>query len=186
MIILNYQPTVKDHLEASQSNMFSVFPSKFLWLQVIYFLIASGVFLWLSLRNFWMVIYAPSQIPPESSIYNTIYNGFAFLGISIMLLNTYFPKFSPFKVWALKRDWKKQAIAYKTRSFTINETGVTFEIEGYQEFKQWEYYLKFVETKEIFLLYYSESLYHILPKRLFNDSSEIDRLRDILEKNLKN
>jgi hypothetical protein len=78
------------------------------------------------------------------------------------------------------------AIAYKLRSLTITETGVTFETEGYQEFKQWQHYLKFRETQEIFLLYYSESLYHILPKRLFTHVSEIDRLRNLLQKNLKN
>jgi hypothetical protein len=84
----------------------------------------------------------------------------------------------------LKRDYQRQAIAYKSRSFTINETGVSLKIEGYQEFKQWQHYLKFKETKEMFLLYYFESLYHILPKRVFTDSSEIDRIQDILEKNL--
>jgi YcxB-like protein len=182
MINLDYQPTVQDRLEASQSHVFSVFPAKFLWLSVIYFLIASGGFLWLSLQNFWMVIYKPSQIPPGSSIPNTIYNGFVFLGISIWILHTYFPKYSPFKLWTLKRDRQRQAIAYKPRSFTIDETGVTFNIEGYQEFKQWGHYLKFQEAKEMFLLYYSENLYHILPKRVFTDSSEIDRIRCILEK----
>jgi hypothetical protein len=187
MITLNYQLTVKDRLEAAQTHTLSPFKSRTRLhnLYNIFWLLIVGGYVWLSLRNFWIAIYQPSQITSTSSFEEYITNGCFQIIISFWMLNTYLPKWSPLKVWKLQSEWKRQAIVYKPRSFAITETGAKFETEGYQEFKQWQHYNKFAESKELFLLYYSESLFHILPKRLFTDVAEIDRLRDLLQNNLK-
>ncbi len=107
---------------------------------------------------------------------------FSFL-ISFLWLHQYFPCFSPTKRWAIARTWKRTVQMQLPINLSITETGIDFQIQGLQDFRQWQHYSCFRETKEMFLLYYSEPLYHILPKRVFSSPAQMSQFQDLLNEN---
>jgi YcxB-like protein len=96
-----------------------------------------------------------------------------------------FPRFSLTKRWAIARAWNQTAQMQLPINLSITETGVNFQIQGFQDFRQWQHYTGFHETKEMFLLYYLGTLCRILPKRVFSSPEQISQFRDLLrEKNV--
>lgn len=110
------------------------------------------------------------------------YSLFGFL-LFFLWLHQSFPWFSPTKRWTMARAWKRTVQMQLPINLSIAETGIDFKIEGLQAFRQWQHYTGFRETKEMFLLYYSESLYHILPKRVFSSIDQMNQFRNLLNEN---
>jgi hypothetical protein len=103
--------------------------------------------------------------------------------IPALYLHQTFPRFSLTKRWAIARTWKRTVQMQLPINLSITETGVDFQIQGLQDFRQWQHYTGFRETKKIFLLYYSGSLYRILPKRAFSSSEQMSQFRELLSEN---
>ena len=67
--------------------------------------------------------------------------------------------------------------------FEFTETGFHTSNELGNSTLPWEYFTKWKENEDIIILYQSDSLIHMLPKRLFTDHQELEMVRSLLEKN---
>jgi YcxB-like protein len=171
MIIFNYQLSESDYLSAAGIG------SKILsWSNISLLFIGYAV-----VSNFLHAMYI---IPDVSSgtISADQYWSTSFLCFLCTLpyLDNIPPRFNLFKRWAIVRTWKRTVQMQQPIIVSITETGVDWQTQGYQDFRQWQYYNHFRESKEMFLLYYSESLYYILPKRVFSSPEKMNQLKDLL------
>jgi YcxB-like protein len=94
-----------------------------------------------------------------------------------------FPRFSLTRRWTIKRAWKQTAQMQLPINLFLTEAGVNYKIQGFEDFRQWQHFTYFRESKELFLLCYSGSLYHIIPKRIFGNLEQMNQFRDLLKEN---
>jgi hypothetical protein len=174
IMMLDYQLSVNDYLYAARTAS----PNKILSFLYVGFLVYGG-----SLN-----LLRAIHIMPDVS--NGTTSASDYYGLSLLcfltvfyVLHQDFPRFSPTKRWAITRAWKRTVQMQRPINLSITETGIDFQIKGLQDFRQWQHYTAFRETKESFLLYYSEPLYHILPKRVFSSPEQIGQFRDLLNEN---
>jgi YcxB-like protein len=174
-IMLDYQLSVNDYLYAAGAAS----PNKILSFLNVGFLVYGGS---LNLLRATHIMPDVSNGTTSASDYYGLTSLFCFL-VSFYVLHQTFPRFSPTKRWAITRIWKRTVQMQRPINLSITETGIDFQIQGLQDFRQWQHYTGFRETKEMFLLYYSESLYHILPKRVFSSPEQMGQFRDLLNEN---
>jgi YcxB-like protein len=174
IMTLNYQLSENDYLSAAGT----AYPYKILSFLNVGGVIYVGV---LNLLRATHILPDVSNGTISASEYG-FYSLFSFL-LSFFWLHQSFPRFSPTKRWAIARTWKRTVQMQRLINLSIAETGVDFQIEGFQDFRQWQHYTGFRETNKMFLLYYSESLYHILLKHLFSSPEQMGQFRDLLNKN---
>jgi YcxB-like protein len=170
---LNYQLDANDYLCAARTAS----PNQLLL--VICLMI--GIFTTsklLQAMHIWQNMHRAASSPE----YNEAAIWFNFLISTIVLLSD-LPKANPLRFWSIPRLWKRSPQMQQPINLSISETGINFQIQGFQDFKQWQYYKHFRETKNMFLLYYSESLYYILPKRAFSGQEQMSQFRDVLSQN---
>jgi YcxB-like protein len=174
IMMLDYQLSVNDYLYAAGTAS----PNK-----ILSFLNVGGG-IYVGVLN----LLRATHILPDMSNGTMSASDYGFLSVFLFLLSFFwlhqhFPRFSPTKRWAISRAWKRTVQMQRPINLSITETGIDFQIQGLQDFRQWQHYTGFRETKEMFLLYYSESLYHILPKRVFSSSEQMGQFRDLLNEN---
>lgn len=66
----------------------------------------------------------------------------------------------------------------------ITETALNTTSEFGYATHPWKDFTKWKENKELFLLYQSDLLFNMLPKRIFSDPQQMDTLRSYLEQNV--
>jgi hypothetical protein len=66
----------------------------------------------------------------------------------------------------------------------FTETGIYTSNELGNSNLPWEYFTKWNENDDIINLYKSDAIIHMIPKRLFADSQQIEMLKSLLEKNI--
>jgi hypothetical protein len=173
MIIFNYQLSASDYLSAAGIDTKILSWSNISLLFLVYAVVS----------NF---LHATHIIPDVSggTISADQYWTTSFLCCLFTLpyLDNIPPRFNPFRRWAIIRTWKRTVQMQQPIILSITETGIDWQTQGYQDFKQWQYYNHFRESKEMFLLYHSESLYYILPKRAFSSPEKMNQLKYLLTK----
>jgi YcxB-like protein len=171
--IFNYQLSASDYLSAAGTG------SKILSLSNIYLL----VLVYAVVSNFLHAMHIiPDVAGGNISADQYWTNSFLYFLFTFLYLDNIPPRFNPFKRWAIVRTWRRTVQMQQPINLSITETGVDWKTQGYQDFRQWRYYNHVRESKEMFLLYYSESLYYILPKRAFSSPEKMDQLKDLLTK----
>jgi hypothetical protein len=69
-------------------------------------------------------------------------------------------------------------------TFHTEEKGLRFSTEGISGTKAWSDYFKWKEGKNCFLIYMSDNMYQVIPKRFLESESEIKTFREILQRNV--
>ena len=67
--------------------------------------------------------------------------------------------------------------------FEFTETGVHTSNELGNSTRPWTHFIKWKENKEVIMLYHSDVLFNMIPKRFFTDSQQIETFKSFLENN---
>jgi len=84
--------------------------------------------------------------------------------------------------YRLRKIFKQQKELHRPYTITIDEAGTHFKNEMGEANRPWNIFLKWKEDDNIIILYHSDLLFSMLPKRYLNDES-IQFIRGQLEKN---
>ena len=82
------------------------------------------------------------------------------------------------RAYAQRKDLQREC------TFLPSEEGLAFKSADTEGEKRWSDYLKWKEGKSVFLLYMSDNLYQLVPKRFFASEADIERFRDILTRKI--
>lgn len=127
-------------------------------------------------------------------------SGFVFLFPAIGLLTfvtnretkigTILPLFILAGIWALliwgapwfsaRSQFLQQPAAKGSRTMTLDGSGVHWRWNGGQADVEWRNFIRFVESKTVFLLYTSPACFNIVPKRAFV-AGEAESFRGLLQ-----
>ncbi|SRR5258708_7011992 len=80
----------------------------------------------------------------------------------------------------LKKIFQQQKLLHKPFSFTITDEAILSKAEHGQANLSWDIFRKWKESKELFLLYQSDILFHIVPKRSFASEEDLVQFRKLL------
>jgi len=152
---LEYRLTFNDFLEANQAHLKSHgFLYLFLW-------VVSGL----------MVV-----VGLASLLIGDIWN-FCFSVILGICIN---PSFYLLQRYCLARTWKSQRCIREPVTLEVTEEGLTLSSPYFQSNLKWQIYTGFLETKNLFMVYQSERLFNLFPKRAFNSDEQINEFRELL------
>jgi len=82
--------------------------------------------------------------------------------------------------WKTRRTYRQQKSLQREFRICFGDAGLSAENEIGNATTPWSDYTKWKENEHLFLLYVSDPVYHMIPKRLFNDSDDVSQLRQIL------
>lgn len=104
------------------------------------------------------------------------------LSLSFACLLSWFFLYLPHK--ASKVYWQQPSLR---APFTIEVVaeGLNYTSDVANADLTWDYFPKWKENKHLFLLYHSDDLYQIIPKRIFKDSQDQGALRTALSAHIK-
>lgn len=85
----------------------------------------------------------------------------------------------------VRRSYAQRKDLQQDISMTVTSDGLETRTERGYNLKPWDDYLTWKEGKSIFLLYFSDQLYQMIPKRFFSTSDDIDAFREILRNSVK-
>jgi hypothetical protein len=100
-----------------------------------------------------------------------------FLGIAGFL--TIFPRI---QIWLI---WRGTPSLHIESEYVIGEENIHIKNAVANASVQWEAFIKFGDTKSLFLIYVSKNLAHIIPKRTFQSPDQMDAFREILRRKIK-
>ena len=106
-------------------------------------------------------------------------NGYPLLIILICWLMIVFI----WRPWYFRRDFRKHPNFSREQTAHISEGGVLYKNEVSQSEVKWEAFVKFRETRNLFMLFSGGRLFHIVPKRAFSETG-VDEFRELLQRHL--
>ena len=83
----------------------------------------------------------------------------------------------------IKLQSKKSTKFKYVHKIKFIDEGMEFETNGVKSFIKWEFYKKYYEGKNIFVLVYDNRQYSVFPKEAFND--KIDTFKRVLSEKIK-
>jgi len=86
--------------------------------------------------------------------------------------------------WKTRRTYKQQKSLQREAKMTFDESGFSAANEFGSGITPWSDYVRWKENDHLFLLYISDPLYHMVPKRMFSKTDDVDQLRQILLTNI--
>ncbi|OYV74971.1 MAG: hypothetical protein B7Z66_14655, partial [Chromatiales bacterium 21-64-14] len=90
-------------------------------------------------------------------------------GLFCILL--FFLVYFPFKI---KRNYRQRKELQKEFTFVTTDSSLNVEFANGHYNKPWIDYLKWKESRNLFLLYHADNLYQIIPKRCSHSAGDID------------
>lgn len=107
---------------------------------------------------------------------------FNFLLLPLVALLIMTDGFSKLVFWfAIKRS----KYACSPREWVISPDNVFVSFEKAESNIKWDYFRKWLENEETFVLLHDRRMYYALPKRFFASDAEIDRFRELLKEKVK-
>jgi len=105
--------------------------------------------------------------------------------IILFILAVIFPIFyrKVFMPNQVKKSFEQQKGMSLPFEFEFTETGMLTSNKLGNNTLPWEYFTKWKENEDIIILYQSDSVIHMLPKRLFANPEELEVVKSLLEKN---
>jgi len=88
--------------------------------------------------------------------------------------------FTVYIPWKTRRVYRQQKALQRELSFKFDDAGVSVSNENGQSVTPWDDYLKWKQNDRLILLYLSDCMYHMLPKRMFAESADFNRLGELL------
>jgi hypothetical protein len=114
--------------------------------------------------------------------YLAISGKFDFLSLTLPLI--FVGAFLLYRYYLLPRQVRKIFFQQKELSspfeIEINEEGLKFSNEYGNSLRPWDHYTKWKENNELILLYHSDLVYSIIPKRFVTDPSQIEKIKNYL------
>jgi hypothetical protein len=157
---LNIKLTADDYIKA---NFVHMRPRPFIkW--VGYFLLFVAVVV-LGCSGFDAIVHRKGFITPIVLAASLAYLVFSF-GI-------YYPK-------RIRKIFLQQKLLQQSFSFAVTDEAVSSKAEYGQATLTWDIFRKWKESKDLFLLYQSDVLFHMMPKRCFSSAEDISRFRKLL------
>lgn len=84
-----------------------------------------------------------------------------------------------------RRAYEQRKDLQKECTLLPSDEGLSFKSADVEGMKAWSDYLKWKEGKSVFLLYVSDNLYQLVPKRFFATEADIENFRDTLTRRVK-
>jgi len=98
-----------------------------------------------------------------------------FLAMGYLILN-----FAVYLPWKTRRIYRQQKALQRELTMKFDEVGVNAENENGRSRTSWEDFHKWKANDQLILLYLSDCLYHMVPKRFFTDVGDFEQLRELL------
>ena len=106
-----------------------------------------------------------------------------FGGFDILFLVTivaFILNFTLYIPWKTKLVYRQQKALQRKLTFKFDDTGAEVSHENGQSTLPWSDYLKWKKNDHLILIYLSDCVYHMLPRRMFVDQTEFEKLGDLL------
>jgi hypothetical protein len=100
--------------------------------------------------------------------------------ILIIIFPLYRYVFLPNRIEKLFTQQKELSLPFE---FEFTEAGMHTSNELGNSTRPWTYFTKWKENKELIMIYHSDVLFNIVPKRFFAEAQQIETLKSFLEKN---
>lgn len=100
---------------------------------------------------------------------------------SLVYLALYFLVFVPWRARAL---FRRQKVLDGPFRILADSSGLAISSEIGEIRMPWAALRKWKESQRLFLIYHSDSLFHLVPKRLFTTSEQLDAFRGLLHRHL--
>jgi YcxB-like protein len=84
-----------------------------------------------------------------------------------------------------RRMYKQRKDLQRECTFSVSEEGLHFSTEGMAGTKPWTDYLRWKEGKDVILIYMSDDLYQMMPKRFFASDADMQAFREYLSQRVK-
>jgi len=84
-----------------------------------------------------------------------------------------------------KRIYRQQQSLQRPYSLEITDQGISSQSENVQGTNDWSDYVRWKEGYGVFLLYWSDNLFQVIPVRFFSGEEEIEEFRNILRHKVK-
>ena len=101
--------------------------------------------------------------------------------VFLLYLLLYFGFYVPFSA---RRSLNQYKALQREFSLSPSETGLKWTAENGNAIIPWTDFLRWKENDAVFLLYVSDSLYHVIPKRLFEVATDIQTFRVFLNEHV--
>lgn len=174
MMQLEYRLTLKDYQEANQTHFQKMrrLSYIFCWLLSIFF----GVIGLLSvIASILLLTGMISDNNLEEPI-STLINGCVFLAVAIFVN----PTLNLLQRYLIYRNWKSNPSIREPVNIEVTEEGIDFEGATFKSAIKWQIYTNFLESKNLFMLYQSNNLFNMIPKRAFSSNEQINQFRDLI------
>lgn len=102
--------------------------------------------------------------------------GFVVVAASIYLLAFFFI----YIPWRSRRTYGQQKSLRRESRMKVSESGIQVENEVGQATVPWTDYAKWKENDRLFLLYLSDPVFHLVPKRFFSNVEDVSDFRQLL------
>jgi len=80
----------------------------------------------------------------------------------------------------IRKIFRQQESLHMPYSFTVADDAVLTKSENGEARLAWDYFSKWKEGKDLFLLYQSDVMFHMVPKRCFASPEEMTQFRKLL------
>jgi len=96
------------------------------------------------------------------------------------------PIFKRFYRWQLSGHFKNDPRLNECLTVDLDENTIKFASKNSISKIKWEGFYHFIESDNVFNLYTSKIIYHIIPKRAFINSEQLDVFRKIVVEKINN
>jgi hypothetical protein len=83
----------------------------------------------------------------------------------------------------VKKDFERHPNLSREYSLHVDGSGIRLTNELSETGGKWPVYVKFQETRNLFMLYYGTRMFLIVPKRIFA-GTELDQFRELISRNI--
>lgn len=125
---------------------------------------------------------APGAAPAGESEWGTF---FAALVPWLLMMVFVILSFRRFLNRAVLRNWEQQPHLSRPQTLELTPHGLRLDDGWCARDYRWEGLLKWRESDALFLLYPSEIAFHVVPKRAFASSAEVDGFRAMLQQHVR-
>lgn len=95
----------------------------------------------------------------------------------LLFLAAFFLLFLP---WRLRRSYRRHRMLHAPFEIAFDDRTMSATNEFGHSSVPWSTFVRFRESKHVFLLYPADGLFHVIPKRLLSGDEEVNALRALL------
>ena len=106
---------------------------------------------------------------------------FVFIALPILLILN----FAVYLPWKTRRLYKQQKSLQGELTFSFDEDGVTVQSENGSWRTAWTDYVRWKKNDQLVLLYLSDCMYHMIPKRFSTEAGDFDTLCELVGQKLR-